>query len=70
MGGNAALCAWSRLALGIPVPVENLVNNLCQLISKTDALAYAADDLFDDVMWIKDGAQTRRIVNLRSTRWS
>lgn len=48
----------------IPVPVENLVDNLCQLISKADALAYAADDLFDDVMWVKDGAQTRRFERL------
>jgi hypothetical protein len=48
----------------IPVPVENLVDDLCQLISKADALAYAADDLFDDMMWVKDGAQTRRIERL------
>ena len=46
------------------MPVENLVDNLCQLLSKADALAYAADDLFDDVMWVKDGAQTRRIERL------
>ncbi|MEO7729648.1 MAG: hypothetical protein ABIY55_01645 [Kofleriaceae bacterium] len=40
--------------------VPNAVDDLRQLIAKADALAYATEDLFDQVLWSDDDDDPRR----------
>jgi ABC-type transporter Mla subunit MlaD len=44
--------------------VANAVDDLRQLVAKADALAHAAENLFDQVIWVEDGDDRRRLERL------
>ena len=44
--------------------VANAVDDLRQLIAKADALAHASEDLFEQVIWVEDGDDRRRLERL------
>jgi ABC-type transporter Mla subunit MlaD len=44
--------------------VANAVDDLRQLVAKADALAHASEDLFDQVIWVADDDDRRRLERL------
>jgi hypothetical protein len=50
-----------------PAPTFNVadaVDDLRQLVAKAEALASAAEDLFEQVIWVEDGDDRRRLERL------
>jgi hypothetical protein len=44
--------------------VADAVDELRQLVAKVDALAHATEDLFDQVIWVEDADDRRRLERL------
>jgi ABC-type transporter Mla subunit MlaD len=44
--------------------VANAVDDLRQLVAKADALAHATENLFEQVIWVEDGDDRRRLERL------
>lgn len=44
--------------------VTNAVDDLRQLVARADALAHATENLFEQVIWVEDGDDRRRLERL------
>jgi hypothetical protein len=44
--------------------VTGAVDDLRQLVAKADALAHATENLFEQVIWVEDGDDRRRLERL------
>jgi hypothetical protein len=44
--------------------VTEAVDDLRQLVAKADALAHATENLFEQVIWVEDGDDRRRLERL------
>jgi hypothetical protein len=44
--------------------VTDAVDDLRQLVAKADALAHATENLFEQVIWVEDGDDRRRLERL------
>jgi hypothetical protein len=46
------------------INVTEAVDDLRQLVAKADALAHATENLFEQVIWVEDGDDRRRLERL------
>jgi hypothetical protein len=44
--------------------VTDAIDDLRQLVAKADALAHATENLFEQVIWVEDGDDRRRLERL------